>query len=133
MRRLAHCGPAITRTRCNLDEIRTLAHEIVEALEDKQAENILLLDIEQVSSFADFFVICSGTSERQLRALAQVVVDVSDAKRRTVLRDFARQAEGGWILIDLGDVLVHIFSAEQRAYYDLESLWSEARVLLHIQ
>jgi ribosome-associated protein len=112
-----------------------LARALVQAIEDRKGENILLMDIAGQSIFADYFVIASGTSERQLRALAEAVSGVADqlAKRRHLLRRVDEQAESGWILIDLGPVVVHLFSPAQRKHYNLEGLWKEARVLLRVQ
>lgn len=112
-----------------------LAHALVQSIEDKKGENILLMDIAGQSIFADYFVIANGTSERHLRALADAVSDIADQtlKRRQVLRRVGEQAESGWILLDLGAVVVHLFSPEQRKYYNLEGLWKEARVLLRVQ
>jgi ribosome-associated protein len=95
----------------------------------------VLLDIAQQSAFTDYFVIANGTSERQLKALAEATSTVADklVKRRQVLKRIDDQAEGGWILIDLGDVIVHLFSPDQRKHYNLEQLWHEGRVLLRVQ
>lgn len=109
------------------------AHQIIEVFEAHKAEDIVLLDIQGLSVMCDYFVICSGTSDRQLKALADAVVDVIDGKRRNLLQNYAKVAQSGWILIDLGDVVVHIFTPEVRDYYDLESLWSQGKTLLHIQ
>jgi ribosome-associated protein len=112
-----------------------LAHALVQAIEDKKGENILLMDIAGQSIFADYFVIANGTSDRQLKALAEAVSDIAEqtVKRRQVLRRVDEQAESGWILIDLGPVVVHLFSPAQRKYYNLEGLWKESRVLLRVQ
>ncbi len=107
----------------------------MEAIEDKKGENILLLDISQQSAFADYFVIATAASERQLKALAEAVGNIADqfVKRRYVLKRVDEQAESGWILIDLGEVVVHLFSAGQRKHYNLEELWKEGKVLLRVQ
>jgi ribosome-associated protein len=109
-----------------------IARTIVTALEEKKSEDIILLDIHEVAYFADYFVICSGTSNRMLQALADSAVE-------RVKQDYQIQArvEGvadhGWLLVDFGDVILHIFSPERRNYYQLESLWSGGKVLLHLQ
>ena len=86
-----------------------------------------MLDIQEVAVFADFFVICSGTSERMLNALLSSVV--KDLKPTV---GFRPKVEGlphdGWLLADYGDVILHIFSTPQREYYQLEDLWSEAKL-----
>jgi ribosome-associated protein len=117
--------------RCFLDTI-DIAHTIVNALEDKKGEDIVLLDIHEVSDFTDYFVICSGTSDRMLQALADAAVEQVRAQH-----EFKGRTEGepreGWVLVDFGNVVLHLFSPDRRAYYDLEDLWAEGKVLLHVQ
>lgn len=104
----------------------------MDVLEDKKGEDILLLDISTVSDFADYFVICTGTSDRMLNALADSVTD----KVREQY-GFKPRVEGmpqeGWLLADFGDVILHLFSPERRSYYRLEELWGKGKVLLHLQ
>lgn len=109
-----------------------IARGIVNTLEDKKAEDILLLDIQEVASFADYFIVSTGTSDRMLSSLAKSVVDT--AKKEYQLRGTIEgQPEFGWVLVDLGDIIVHLFSPEQRDYYQLEELWQDGRVLLRLQ
>ena len=111
---------------------RELALAIADVISDTPAANTLVLDVHLVSPLTDFFVICSGENERQLRAIQrEVVEELSEAGHRP--RRSEGTADGGWILVDFGDVVVHIFNAEQRTYYRLEELWSEAQTLLSIQ
>lgn len=101
-------------------------------LEEKKGEDILLLDIHEISDFADYFVICSGTSDRMLQAL----VDDVQKKLRKQYRIRGRiegLAQDGWVLADYGDVIVHLFSPDRRSYYRLEELWNQGKVLLHFQ
>lgn len=90
------------------------------------------MDIREISSFADYFVICNGTSERMLQALADAALE---GVHKTF--DFWGRLEGvprdGWLLLDFGDVILHLFSPERRAYYRLEDLWSQGKVLLRLQ
>ncbi len=89
------------------------------------------MDIREQASFADYFVICSGTSERMLKAL-------QDAVDEQISLKFKRHAhlegrpQDGWVLADYGEVVVHIFSPDRRNYYRLEDLWSKSKVLLHV-
>ncbi|HZW03348.1 MAG TPA: ribosome silencing factor [Anaerolineaceae bacterium] len=109
-----------------------IARGIVDALEDKKAEDILLIDLQGVASFADYFIITTGTSDRMLNSLAKSVIE--KAKTDYELRGTAEgQPEYGWVVVDLGDIIVHLFSPEQRDYYQLEELWQEGRVLLRLQ
>ncbi|MGZ9166641.1 MAG: ribosome silencing factor [Anaerolineales bacterium] len=109
-----------------------LAHQIVAALEDKKGEDILLLDIKDIASFTDYFVICNGTSDRMLDVLAKGVLESSKQDHKQKGR-IEGQAHEGWLVLDYGDVVVHLFSPDQRKYYDLEELWSDGKVLLRVQ
>jgi ribosome-associated protein len=90
------------------------------------------MDIQEVSDFADYFVICSGTSDRMLQALAD---DVRDKLRQhhQLRGRIEGQPQDGWILVDYGDVIVHLFSPDRRSYYRLEDLWNKGKVLLRLQ
>lgn len=101
-------------------------------LEDKKGEEILLLDIKEVASFTDYFVICTGTSDRMLDALADGTLDGIRTKFHKRGRKQG-QARDGWVVVDFGDVVVHLFSPDQREYYDLEELWQDGKVLLKVQ
>lgn len=108
-----------------------MARAIVDALEEKKGENILLMDIREQAIFADYFVICSGTSERMLKALLDSVDEQIKQKYKLIARLEGRPQDG-WVLADFGDVIVHIFSPDRRNYYRLEDLWSKSKVLLHV-
>lgn len=84
-------------------------------------------------SFTDYFVICTGTSDRQLEALAEAVDMAARKKHRLKAPRTQGHAAGGWLLVDFGDVIVHIFSTEQRHRYRLEEFWSAAKIVLRIQ
>lgn len=110
-----------------------MARHIVDVVEDKKAENIVLLDLRPDTVIADFFVVCTGNSDRQLKALAEYIHE--SVKEHFQRLPFSREgtAESGWILVDYGTVVVHLFLEEKRRYYDLEGLWRKAQVLLSIQ
>lgn len=93
---------------------------------DKQAEDLVILDIRPVSLLTEFFVIGTADNERQVKAVTDAVVDAlrEEAGIKPVAID--GEPHSGWVLVDFGDLMVHVFDAEHRAYYDLESLWSEA-------
>jgi ribosome-associated protein len=104
----------------------------VEAAADKQAIDIVLLDTREVCSFADYFVICSGDSERQLSTIYDEVGH--RLKQAGVLPDHREGTiESGWLLLDFGNVIVHIFAPFERDYYQLDELWSQAKPVLRIQ
>jgi len=108
---------------------KTTAHLIVDAAAEKKAENILLLDVHDLTALTDYFVICEGSSERQINAIYDNILD--ELKQEGV-RPYHKEGtpQSGWILIDYGYVLVHIFSPERRAYYRLEELWQEAPTVM---
>ncbi len=90
------------------------------------------MDIKDVVSFTDYFVICTGTSDRMLDALANAVVDDMKAKHRKRGKKQGLSRDG-WLVVDFGDVVVHLFSPDQRDYYQLEELWEDGKVLLRLQ
>jgi ribosome-associated protein len=105
---------------------------IINHLEEKKAENLILIDITNLTIFADYFIICSGTSDRMLNALAK---SVSEFLRQNYHLSVNNEGEprDGWVLIDAGDIIIHMFSPEKRNYYKLEDLWSQGKILLHVQ
>ncbi len=108
------------------------ARRVVDLASDKKASDIVLLDVSNLTTVADYFVICSGGSERQLNAIADGIAE--GLKKEGVLpvgREGAATAH--WVLMDLGSVIVHIFAPPERDYYQLERLWSEAPLLLRVQ
>jgi ribosome-associated protein len=110
-----------------------LARIIVDLASDKKGENIVLMDMRPVSPIADYFVIISGSSDRQLRAIIDYLEQ--EIKEKYDIRPWRVEgvASNGWVLIDYSDVVVHIFLPERRAYYDLEGLWREAPVMVRMQ
>jgi len=110
-----------------------LARRIVDVLEDKLGEDILLLDIHEHSPFTDYFVICSGSSERQLKALADGVRETIKKETDILPHHIEGEPLAGWILMDYLDVIVHIFAPALRSYYNLEGLWQAGKVLLRVQ
>lgn len=110
-----------------------LARTIVDSLDQHKAEDILLLDLQGICGFTDYFVVCTGGSERTLRALAEEVVRRLKKDERMLPRGQEGKAADGWILIDYGDVVAHLFSDERRSYYRLEDIWREGKVLLRVQ
>ena len=112
-------------------EANELIHAVVDIIEGKKAINILTLDMRKITLLADYYVLCDGSSIRQIRAIADELLE-------KLKRAGTRQAmvegtpESGWILIDFGSVIVHILSPEQRAYYQLEELWQEAPIVMRM-
>jgi ribosome-associated protein len=109
-----------------------VARRVVEIASDKQAADIVLLDVRDIVSFTDYFVICSGQSQRQINAIYDEIVH--SLKKEGIL---PRHREGtvasGWLLLDYGDVIVHIFAPTERNYYQLDELWHQAKPVVRIQ
>lgn len=100
----------------------------VDAAEEKQAKDTLVLDVRDITSFADFFVICSGGNARQVQAISdEIEIRMKRAGDPPISIEGYSNAE--WILMDFGDMLVHVFTDKARAYYDLERLWRDAKVV----
>ncbi len=111
---------------------RELAVAIADVISETPASDTRVIDIHNLSTIADFFVICSGENERQLRAITRALIeDLGETDIRP--RKIEGEPVSGWILMDYADVIVHIFDQELRAFYDLEERWAEAPVLLSIQ
>jgi ribosome-associated protein len=109
-----------------------LARRIVELAEDKKAADMVVLELAPLTTLADYFVIASGGSERQLDAIADGIVEgLRDEKIRPIGREGT--AASHWVLLDYGSVIVHIFTPPERDYYGLEKHWSEAKTILRVQ
>ena len=108
------------------DEIRPLALAAIEAALDKKAERPTLLDVRQLSSYADYVLVLSGDSERQLDAITRSIEDRLRALGKRVRGIEAGAGESSWILMDFGDLVIHVFLREARDFYDLEGLWHDA-------
>ena len=117
------------------DEIagsRALAVDIADVIAETPAADTRVIDIHGLTPIADVFIICSGENERQLRAITRTITDeMAKAKIRPLRVE--GDTTSGWILMDFGDVIVHVFDADLRAFYDLEERWADAPVLLSIQ
>ena len=108
-----------------------LAHRIVEIASDKKGSDIVMLRTAELTTMADFFVICSGRSDRQVQALAGAIVDeLRDDGIRPM--GIEGKASSRWVLLDFGTVIVHVFAPEEREYYGLERLWSKAAQVVRV-
>lgn len=99
---------------------------------DKQASNIVLLDVRDLCSFTDYFVICAGDSDRQVRTIYD---EIGQNLKKAGIKPHHHEGtlDSGWLLLDYGDVIVHVFGASERDYYNLDGLWHEATPVLRIQ
>jgi ribosome-associated protein len=112
-------------------EANELAHAVVDIMANKKADNILMLDMRDITLLADYYVLCDGLSTRQIGAVVDALLEE--------LKKCGSQAamvegtpESGWMLIDFGSVVAHIFSPEKRAYYHLEELWQDAPIVVRM-
>jgi ribosome-associated protein len=109
--------------------IEQLAFLAAEAADDRKAGDMVLIDISQVSTLADYLLIVSGFSKVQLRAISGSIIDkIEEQFQRLPLRTEG-QDRGGWILLDYGDLIVHIMMPEQREFYNLEAFWGHGQIV----
>lgn len=106
------------------EAIKKMAALAVEALEDKKAEDICVIDISKVSVLADYFIIAGGNNQSQVQALSEAV-DEKLGKNGYPVKQTEGYDSANWILLDFGDIIVHIFDRENRLFYDLERIWSD--------
>ena len=115
----------------NAQDPGDLAHRIVDVASDKKASDIVLLRTAEITTMADYFVIASGRSDRQVQALSQAIVDeLRDEGIKPIGVEGLRSAR--WVLLDYGSVIVHLFAPEEREYYGLERLWSTATQVVRL-
>jgi ribosome-associated protein len=105
--------------------VKDLMELVVKTVDDKRAENIAVLDMEGISLVADYFVICHGNSEKQVQAISKELKDVA-LENDIQLRRMEGYDHARWVLIDLGNIVVHVFHRDDRSYYNLEKLWGDA-------
>ena len=100
----------------------SLKNKIIESLEDIKAVDPVAINVKKISSLTDFMIIASGTSNRHIKAISEKVIDGLKVNK---IKEVKVEGQGGddWVLVDAGDVIVHLMSSEAREFYDLESLW----------
>ena len=106
---------------------RELLMTAVKAADDKRAEDIMVLNMKGISLIADYFIICHGNSDKQVQAIAREIREKALEEGYNLER-MEGFDEARWVLIDLGDVVVHVFHKEERSYYNLERLWGDAPI-----
>lgn len=106
---------------------------MVDSILEKKGADILLLDISERAIFTSYFLICNGENNRQLKALVDGIS--TDAKKKADILPWGTEGEpeSGWVLLDYGDLIVHLFSPEMRDYYNLEEFWSSGHIVLRMQ
>ncbi|MDE2731398.1 MAG: ribosome silencing factor [Bacteroidota bacterium] len=114
------------KRRTTQTAVRALADEAIAAAVEKKAQGIVLIDMREVSGMADYFVVCTGDSDVQIKAIVEAV----ETRVRDRFRERPWHVEGAdhrqWVLMDYVDLVVHIFTPERRSFYDLERLWGDA-------
>lgn len=110
------------------ETVRRMAGAVIRALEDKKAEDIRVIDISQVSVLADYFIIANGTNTSQIQALADEVEEKL-GKEGYPLKQIEGYDHANWVLLDFGDIIVHIFDKENRLFYDLERIWRDGKMI----
>ncbi|MEN9797023.1 MAG: hypothetical protein RL653_719 [Pseudomonadota bacterium] len=108
-------------------EAEALARRIAGLALDKKALDVTLVDVRGKTSYADYFVIASGESDRQVAAIAEHIEGTLKAEKQLRTVGTEGRETGNWVLLDYGDVVAHLFYSEQRAFYDLDGLWADAR------
>ena len=108
-----------------------MAQLVVDVASDKLASDIVMLDVRKVASFADYFVIMSADSSRQIQGLEE---DINRALKEENVRHYRREGipSSGWVVLDFSNVIVHIFGPEERSFYDLERLWAQAPQVVRV-
>ncbi len=109
-----------------------LAHQLVDVLVDRQAADVVMLDLSELSAFTDYFVIGTVDNQRQMQAVVEAVEAAMAGIAGARFRQEGDPASG-WVLLDAGPVVVHLFGLEERARYNLEGLWSKAREVVRVQ
>ncbi|MEP7215752.1 MAG: ribosome silencing factor [Anaerolineaceae bacterium] len=123
-------GPVAAGSGAHFLDSETLAQRAVDVLSEHQALDIALLDISRTASFTDYFVIATAQSPLQFNALADYLEEALKPEGHDI-RHREGSPNSGWVLLDFGDLIVHIFSPDQRAYYRLEELWGRTSPVVH--
>lgn len=118
----------MTHNRNNKEASKELAALAIKALEDKKAEDIRIIDISNVSVLADYFLIANGSNRSQIQALADHVEEQL-GKAGAPVRQIEGYDTANWILLDFGDIIIHIFDKENRLFYDLERIWRDGALV----
>jgi ribosome-associated protein len=119
-------NPSAAHQSVSDDDSRELALTIAQAADDRKAGDIVLLKVSDVSYLADYFVVVTGFSSAQVRAIARSIEDEVEEKWHRYPTQTEGQAEGSWMLLDYGDVIAHIFMPDEREFYNLEAFWGHA-------
>ena len=111
-----------------MEQSRLMAKLACKALDDKKGEDIKVIDISQISVLADYFIIANGTNDSQVRALVEAVEEELD-KAGFEVKQREGYGLGNWVLLDFGNIIVHVFDKENRLFYDLERIWRDGKTV----
>lgn len=111
-----------------MDQSKNMARIAYQALDDKKGEEIKVIDISQISVIADYFLIANGNSDSQVRALVDSVEEAL-GKAGYEVKQREGYGAGSWVLLDFGDIIVHVFDKENRLFYDLERIWRDGKAV----
>ncbi len=111
-----------------MEQSKEMVKLAAKALEEKKAEDIRVIDIREISTIADFFVIANGTNQNQLQAMRDAV-DEELYKAGYHTKQVEGNSNSSWVLMDYNDIIVHIFSKEDRLFYDLERMWTDGKMI----
>ncbi len=111
-----------------MEQAKLMAKLAYKALDEKKGEDIKVIDISTVSTIADYFIIANGSNENQVRALVEAVEDEL-AKEGIEVKQREGYGLGSWVLLDFGDIIVHVFDKENRLFYDLERIWRDGKTV----
>ena len=112
----------------DINTSKKMAAKAVDALEDRKGEDIRVIDISEISTLADYFIIGSGTNINQVQALADSVQETL-GREGFMTKNMEGYDSGNWILLDFGDIIVHVFDSENRLFYDLERIWRDGKLI----
>ena len=112
----------------DLSVSKKMASMAVDALEDRKGEDVKVLDISEISTLADYFIIAGGTNINQVQAMADNVQEVL-GRAGHMTKNVEGYESGNWILLDFGDIIVHVFDNENRLFYDLERIWRDGKLI----
>ena len=112
----------------DLEVSKKMALMAIDALEDRKGEDVRVIDISNVSTLADYFIIATGTNVNQVQAMADSVQEAL-GRAGHMTRNVEGYDAGNWILLDFGDIIVHVFDSENRLFYDLERIWRDGKTV----
>lgn len=111
-----------------IENPKELAEKILQVVDDKIGKDTVIIDLKSVSTIGDYFILTSGDTQRQTKVIADEIVDELE-KENIFVRNKEGHQTGSWILLDYGDLVVHIFEKETREFYDLEKIWQDAKII----